>query len=134
MLDSLRGRASRYARPLSPAAESQALLPRGAEAWPNPLGTAPGILILQAGKPVVLLPGVPAEMEAIATAHLVPYLKARSSIAVESFTLRTAGVFETWLHQKIGRASAMTVPLAAFTGNGRADPLEVAGPALCGRS
>ena len=103
VLDSLRDRASRYGRPLSPAAESQALMPRGAEAWPNPLGTAPGILILHAGKPVVLLPGVPAEMEAIATAHLVPYLKARSSIAVESFTLRTAGVFETWLHQKIGR-------------------------------
>jgi len=103
VLDSLRDRARRYGRPLLPAAESQALLPRGAEAWPNPLGTAPGILILHAGKPVVLLPGVPAEMEAIATAHLVPYLKPRSSLAVECFTLRTAGVFETWLHQKIGR-------------------------------
>ena len=35
--------------PQAPAAsiESQALLPRGAQTWPNPLGTAPGLLILE---------------------------------------------------------------------------------------
>src|SRR5882672_1662264 len=62
-------RARRTGRKLSPAAESQALIPLGAEAWPNSLGTAPGILILQRGKPLSLLPGVPAEMEALATAY-----------------------------------------------------------------
>lgn len=97
-------RARRSGRKLSPAAESQALVPLGAESWPNPIGTAPGILIIHRGKPVILLPGVPAEMEALAKAFVVPYLRERTGRLVETFTLRTAGAYETWLHQKIGAA------------------------------
>ena len=97
-------RIRRAGRKILPAIESQALLPLGAEAWPNELGTAPGILIVHKGKPVVLLPGVPAEMEALATTCLVPYLRERSGRRVETFTLRTAGVYESWLHEKIGQA------------------------------
>jgi nicotinamide-nucleotide amidase len=97
-------RSRRSGRKLSPEAESQALVPLGAEAWPNPLGTAPGILILHRAKPVILLPGVPAEMEALATAFVVPYLRERTGRLVETFTLRTAGAYETWLHRKIGDA------------------------------
>jgi nicotinamide-nucleotide amidase len=96
-------RARRTGRKLSPAAESQALIPLGAEAWPNALGTAPGILIVHRGKPLILLPGVPAEMEALAVAFVVPYLRERTGRLVETFTLRTAGAYETWLHQKIGQ-------------------------------
>ncbi len=96
-------RSRRTGRKLSPAAESQALIPLGAEAWPNALGTAPGILILHRGKPLILLPGVPTEMEALAVAFLVPYLRERTGRLVETFTLRTAGAYETWLHQKIGQ-------------------------------
>ena len=97
-------RVRRAGRKLSPVVESLALIPLGAEAWPNPLGTAPGILILYRGKPVILLPGVPAEMEVLATAFVVPYLRDRTGRLVETFTLRTAGAYETWLQQKIGAA------------------------------
>jgi len=96
-------RVRRGGRKLSPVVESQALIPLGAEAWPNPLGTAPGILILHRAKPVILLPGVPTEMEALATAFVVPYLRGRTGRLVETFTLRTAGAYETWLQAKIGR-------------------------------
>jgi len=71
--------------------------------WRNPVGTAPGLLILSQDKPVILLPGVPSEMEALATGHLVPYLRARSGRFVETFTLRTSGVWESMLHEKIGK-------------------------------
>jgi nicotinamide-nucleotide amidase len=103
VLTRIRERAKRSGRKLPASIESQALLPRGAIAWTNPLGTAPGLLLMQDEKPVVLLPGVPQEMEALATGFLVPYLKERTGLAVESFTLRTAGVFESQLHEKIDK-------------------------------
>jgi len=103
VLAAFRERAKRAGRRLPASMESQALLPRGAQAWPNPVGTAPGLLILHHEKPVILLPGVPQEMEALTTAFVVPYLRQRSGRTVETFTLRTMGVPESLLHEKIGK-------------------------------
>ncbi|HEY2954527.1 MAG TPA: competence/damage-inducible protein A [Candidatus Eisenbacteria bacterium] len=104
VLQGIRERIRRLGRKLPASVETQALLPFGAEAWPNSQGTAPGILLLHGGKPVILLPGVPHEMEALATEHLVPYLRRKSGRHVETFTLRTAGAFETQLQERIGAA------------------------------
>lgn len=101
-LVAIRERAKRLGRKLPTSVETMALLPRGAEAWPNPVGAAPGILIEHRGKPVILLPGVPQEMEALAAQFVVPYLRKRSGRAVEAFTLRTFGPPESALHEKIG--------------------------------
>ena len=103
VLESIRERARRANRKLPASVETQALLPRGAQAWPNPVGTAPGLLIVHGGKPVILLPGVPQEMEALGTQFVVPYLRERTGRTVESFTLRTAGVYESMLHEAIGK-------------------------------
>jgi nicotinamide-nucleotide amidase len=103
VLGHIRERAKHSGRKLPASIESQALLPRGAEAWPNPVGTAPGLLIVQGDKPVVLLPGVPQEMEALATEFVVPFLRGRTGRQVESFTLRTIGAFESQLQEKIGK-------------------------------
>ena len=62
------------------------------QVWPNPAGTAPGLLIVHQDKPVILLPGVPQEMEALAARYVVPYLRERTGRTVETFTLRTSGV------------------------------------------
>ncbi|OGF18169.1 MAG: hypothetical protein A2W00_09805 [Candidatus Eisenbacteria bacterium RBG_16_71_46] len=102
VLEHIRERAARLGRKLPGSIEAQALLPLGAEAWLNRLGTAPGILILHHGKPVILLPGVPQELEELATEYVVPYLRQRTGRHVETFTLRTSGVFESALHEKIG--------------------------------
>jgi nicotinamide-nucleotide amidase len=104
VLEAIRQRVRRLGRKLPASVETQALIPLGAEPWPNRLGTAPGLLILHDGKPVILLPGVPFEMESLVTEHVVPYLRERCGRHVETFTLRTAGVFETLLHEKIGAA------------------------------
>ncbi|MEM2609951.1 MAG: molybdopterin-binding protein, partial [Candidatus Bathyarchaeia archaeon] len=42
-----------------------AQLPEGAEPLPNPVGTAPGVLVRIGGTDLIALPGVPSEMEAI---------------------------------------------------------------------
>ena len=102
VLAGIRERARRSRRKVPASIESQALLPRGAEVWPNPVGTAPGLLIEVRDKPVILLPGVPAEMEALATGYAVPYLRRRTGRIVETFTLRTSGVWESMLHEWIG--------------------------------
>ncbi len=101
-LESIRERMRKLGRKLPPSVEAQALIPAGAHVWPNRLGTAPGLLILAHEKPVILLPGVPQEMEGLAIEFVVPYLSERTGRRVLSFTLRTAGVFETMLQEKIG--------------------------------
>ena len=102
VLDAIRDRGKRLGRKLPATVETMALLPRGAEIWPNSVGAAPGLLMMHRDKPVMLLPGVPSEMEALAREHLVPYLRQRSGRAIESFTLRTYGAFESQLHERIG--------------------------------
>jgi nicotinamide-nucleotide amidase len=102
VLAAIRERAKRSRRKVPISIETQALIPRGAEVWKNPVGTAPGLLMMTLKKPVILLPGVPAEMEALTTQFVVPYLQKRSGRFVESFTLRTSGVWESMLHEKIG--------------------------------
>jgi nicotinamide-nucleotide amidase len=74
----------------------------GATLLENPLGTAPGLLIDHHDKPVILMPGVPQEMEAILRDSVVPYLRQHSAQHVASFTLRTSGTYESKLQEKIG--------------------------------
>jgi nicotinamide-nucleotide amidase len=102
VLESIRERARRMGRKLVVTAETMALLPRGAEVWPNSVGSAPGLLVIHRDKPVMLLPGVPAEMLALAHEHLVPYLRERTGRVIESFTLRTYGLWESQLQEIIG--------------------------------
>lgn len=102
VLAHIRERARRFGPKLPASFESQALIPRGAQVWMNPQGSAPALLILQGDKPVILLPGVPHEMETLTGEFVVPYLANRSGRRVETFTLRTAGPFETQLQEAIG--------------------------------
>ena len=103
VLAHIRERGKKAGRKLPTSVETMALVPRGSEVWQNPVGAAPGILIEYRKKPVILLPGPPPEMEALATQFVVPWLRQRSGVAVESFTLRTFGLFESQLHERIGK-------------------------------
>jgi nicotinamide-nucleotide amidase len=102
VLADIRERMKRLGRNVPASVETQALLPRGSQVWPNRLGSAPGILIEHEGRPVILLPGVPHEMEGLTREFVVPFLRERAGRAVETFTLRTFGPFETLLQERIG--------------------------------
>lgn len=54
-----------------------AKMPRGARPLPNPVGTAPGILVEEDGMLIAALPGVPAEMKGIFEQSLEPLLRER---------------------------------------------------------
>jgi nicotinamide-nucleotide amidase len=58
------------------AMAKQSRVPEGATVLPNPVGTAPGLLISAGGRLVAMLPGPPQELEPIVRDHLVPRLEA----------------------------------------------------------
>jgi nicotinamide-nucleotide amidase len=103
VLAHIRERVKKGGRKLPSSVETMALVPRGAEVWQNPAGAAPGIVLPYRKKTVILLPGPPPELEALATQYVVPWLRERSGLAVESFTLRTFGLYESQLHERIGK-------------------------------
>ena len=94
-------------RPVRPAHRAFAEIPEGFEALPNPVGMAPGLWGARGGgRLVVVMPGVPREMEAIMTAHVLPRLEALAGgRAVLHRTLLTTGEGETALAERLGDLS-----------------------------
>lgn len=87
--------------PMPPANELQAMVPRGALVLENPVGSAPGLLLELKGKAVFVLPGVPSEMQAILAGSVVPWLAARKFEPVEYLVLRTTGMRESVLAERV---------------------------------
>ena len=79
----------------------QALVPEGATVWPNPVGSAPGILVFHGAKRLVLLPGVPEEMRALARDFLAPLARELSGTTVEYAVVRTVGIAESVLEERL---------------------------------
>ncbi|MEM2644088.1 MAG: nicotinamide mononucleotide deamidase-related protein, partial [Candidatus Bathyarchaeia archaeon] len=75
-----------------------AKLPRGAKPLPNPVGTAPGVLIEYEGVVMIMLPGVPQEMMAIFDESIVPLLqRAAGNLTFYEASLDVRGVPESEL-------------------------------------
>jgi len=83
----------------------QARVPQRAEVIPNPIGTAPGFILTCDSKAVIALPGVPAEMKAMAEQTVLPYLARRAapegSAVIVSRVLRLAGIGESQTEAEI---------------------------------
>ncbi len=83
----------------------QARVPRGSRVVPNPVGTAPGFIVEKDGKTVIVLPGVPPEMKAMAEQTVLPYLGERArqegGAVILSRVLRLAGIGESQAEAEI---------------------------------
>jgi nicotinamide-nucleotide amidase len=80
----------------------QASLPEGASALPNNLGTALGFSCELDGCQIYALPGVPSEMRAMFTAHVLPKLKMQRGLSGEVvITCRFIGMTESTLDQQV---------------------------------
>lgn len=89
--------------PWSAGAESQTMVPEKAVVLPNPVGTAPGLHFTDGSRSLFILPGVPYEMVEIMETSVLPLLRQRwSGMAIRHRTLRTTGVSESLLAQKLG--------------------------------
>ena len=84
---------ARRGREMPPSNLRQAYHPAGAEMLPNPRGTAPGLALDHEGKMIFCVPGVPAEMEHLMEAEVMPRLAAAAGAnqAIVSRLIRTWG-------------------------------------------
>ena len=81
-----------------------ATLPEGAKPLPNPIGTAPGVLMKSEGKTIISLPGVPSEMKAIFEGSVLPVLKrAAGALTFFEASIDATGVMESELAPAVDR-------------------------------
>ena len=117
LLGSIEERFRRMGRPMPAINRTQAEVPEGAAVLPNPRGTAPGLWVEDGrGRVVVLLPGVPREMRGLLVEHVLPRLVERQGAAgerrvVRSHTVRTTGVSESALAERVGDIEPQIAPL-----------------------
>ncbi len=79
----------------------QAYMPEGAEIIENFNGTAPGCIIEKGGKTAVLIPGPPNEAEPMFKNQIMPYLLKKSGTTIVSKTVKTFGIGESALEDKV---------------------------------
>ena len=81
---------------LTPPRIKMARLPDGAKPLPNPVGTAPGVLMKWNEKTIISLPGVPSEMKAIFEGSVLPILKrATGNLKFFETSIDAMGVVES---------------------------------------
>lgn len=97
---------SRFKRPMAEINLRQAMVPRGGKILLNDRGTAPGILLEEKGKIIVLLPGPPREMLPMFKEQVIPLLREKllneGNLAVlRSKVLRIIGLGESVMAEMI---------------------------------
>ncbi|MDO8685655.1 MAG: competence/damage-inducible protein A [Clostridiales bacterium] len=81
--------------------KKQALIPENSIIIKNKNGTAPGCIIEEAGKTVILLPGPPQEMKPMFDEYVMPYFASRSEKKLVSKYIRIFGIGESAMEEKI---------------------------------
>jgi nicotinamide-nucleotide amidase len=100
---------ARRGRPMPERNRVQALLPAGAEALPNPVGTAPGIWMRLGSAWVAALPGVPSEMQVLYEQEVRPRLLRLGLGGGQVLLLRQLHCFgagESAIEEKLGDLTA----------------------------
>lgn len=88
-------------RSLNEGNRKQAYIPEGATVLKNNNGTAPGCIINENDKILIMLPGPPKEMSLMFQESVVPYLRKYSNLVFESRVLRVIGIGEGIMAEKI---------------------------------
>jgi nicotinamide-nucleotide amidase len=122
VLQKIQDRFRRYHRAMPEINARQAMVPEGATILPNSRGTAPGLWLEHDGHIIVLLPGVPIELQSIFETEVKPRL-ASLNHDERLFTrdLRITGLPESEVEQRVRPLYALypdteTTILAAPTG------------------
>ncbi|MDA8229000.1 MAG: competence/damage-inducible protein A [Desulfitobacterium hafniense] len=93
--------------------EKQAYIPQGAKILPNPAGTAPGAIVTNQNKKIVILPGPPSELEPMFTNYLLPELKSltqKDSHRMQVRVLKLFGLDESAVEEIIGDLMLQSSP------------------------
>lgn len=105
-------RFARLERKPADSNRSQAEVPLGATVLRNRWGTAPGLWLERPGGLAIMLPGVPLEMRRLLEHEVLPRLLERSGASViRSLQVRTSGIPESSLAERIGEIEGEIAPL-----------------------
>lgn len=106
----------RFGREPSPNNRRQAFVPEGARVIPNPVGTAPAFWVDTGSSVLVVLPGVPRELEHLMDTEVVPAVTERwdDMPALVIRVLHTAGVGESALDARIAEELRSTDPIVGL--------------------
>lgn len=98
----------------------QAMVPQDCIVVENPNGTAPGIIMAENGKHVILMPGPPNELVPMFETSIMPYLSKLQSCVIFSQTVKICGVgeskLETMVKDLIENQTNPTIATYAKTG------------------
>ncbi|HEU5304273.1 MAG TPA: competence/damage-inducible protein A [Gemmatimonadales bacterium] len=109
---SLLERFARLERKPAESNRSQAEVPRGATVLRNRWGTAPGLWLEGPLGLAIMLPGVPLEMRRLLEHEVLPRLMTRAGeVVIRSLLVRTSGVPESTLAERIGSLETEIAPL-----------------------
>lgn len=111
ILREIRERFARRGIPMAANVGRQALVPAGAEALPNPHGTAPGLYFPPAtldgrhARYLFLLPGPPRELRPMTVDHVIPRLRSTlpTTARKERRIYRLTGIGESQVEERIGQ-------------------------------
>lgn len=79
----------------------QALIPKGALVLENANGTAPGLILEEGEKTVILLPGPPGELISLFEKQVYPYLREKQPQVICSEVLKVCGIGESQVETDI---------------------------------
>ena len=80
---------------------NQAMKPDIGEVISNPIGSARGLHLSNKSYHLFAMPGVPAEMKSMMTDTILPWIKSRSKSKIHVIVMRTTGIMESVLYEKI---------------------------------
>lgn len=86
----------------------QAMIPEGAKVLDNDNGTAPGVVIEDNGKMVILLPGPPKELSAMFESKVIPLLSAKTGQTFYSSMVKICGRSESEIAEVLDDLINMT--------------------------
>ena len=81
---------------------NQSMKPVKGTIIPNPIGSARGLHFQVDGKDLFVLPGVPREMKTMMESTVLPWIADQSAGGLTVRTIRTTGIMESGLAEKIG--------------------------------
>ena len=81
---------------------NQSMKPDKGTIIPNPVGSARGLHFQVDGKDLFVLPGVPREMKTMMESTVLPWIADQSAGGLTVRTIRTTGIMESGLAEKIG--------------------------------
>jgi nicotinamide-nucleotide amidase len=127
--ESIQARFQRAGRFLPDNNQKQAYLPAGADALPNPFGTAPGFSLALGRSTLFAVPGVPSEMEAMIAGQVLPALRDRagSPEVIRQRTLRVAGPGESTIDQQVGRWESTDNPAVGLMAHAGTTDIRIVG-------